>query len=114
MRIATIALTLLASALLAQSPNDPVAPLFHPAGPLPSYEVATIKKAEPGAAPPGMIMPLGGGPRNGQTIKAYILNAYGVSSLSQSQIVGGPAWLGTDAYVIQGKAPTSCEPRCRP
>jgi uncharacterized protein (TIGR03435 family) len=101
MRIAAILLASLALAASAQAPVTPVAPLFHPDGPLPSYEVATVKKPDPDAG--------GNGPRmvmsSGQSLKGYILNAYGASSASQSQIVGGPAWIGSDRYAIQGKMP---------
>jgi uncharacterized protein (TIGR03435 family) len=41
----------------------------------------------------------------GQTIQGYILNAYGASPGSKAQIVGGPAWLASDAYMINGKVP---------
>jgi uncharacterized protein (TIGR03435 family) len=51
----------------------------------------------------GGAMPVGGGPRNSTRIRDYILSAYGVSPVSKSQVVGGPAWLDTDAYVIEAK-----------
>lgn len=69
--------------------------VFHPTETMPSYEVATIKKADPDSGRiPGQFA---------VRIKDYILNAYGLSSLSQGQVVGGPAWTGTDMYVIQPK-----------
>jgi uncharacterized protein (TIGR03435 family) len=76
--------------------------LFHPPGPYPSYEVATIKPLDPDAAasmirlPPGATLsPL--------SIRRYIMNAYG--AVYAAQIVGGPAWLDKDAYRINGKVP---------
>jgi bla regulator protein BlaR1 len=73
-----------------------VVEVFHPTGPMPSFEVATIKKADSG-----------GGPRNGRTIKSYIRTAYavGLVPLSEVQIVGGPAWIDKGKYVINGKEP---------
>ena len=69
--------------------------MVHATGPMPSYEVATIKPVDESAArQPGQT-----------TIKNYILNSYGISSLAQYQIEGGPAWIGKDLYVIDGKVP---------
>jgi uncharacterized protein (TIGR03435 family) len=92
--------------------NPDAVKMFHPAPPLASYEVATIKKADPGAQ--GSIAAArsgGGGPRPGQqmgdgsdTLQHYILEAYGASTRSQAQLVGGPAWITSDKYVIHGKA----------
>jgi bla regulator protein blaR1 len=71
--------------------------MIHATGPLPSYEVATIKRANESAAPlPGHMQ---------VTIKNYILNSYGISSLAQYQIEGGPEWISKDLYVIDGKIP---------
>jgi uncharacterized protein (TIGR03435 family) len=80
--------------------NPQVAKMFHPVGPLPSYEVATIKPADPSAKQ-------GGGPVYipDETIRSYILGAYAGSTRSQQLIVGGPAWISTDKYVIHGKPP---------
>jgi uncharacterized protein (TIGR03435 family) len=76
--------------------------LFHPAGRLPSYEVATIKLIDPDAAssqvklPPGTsLSPL--------SIRRYIMNAYG--AIYQAEVVGGPDWLNKDAYKVNGKVP---------
>jgi uncharacterized protein (TIGR03435 family) len=80
--------------------------LFHPSGPLPSYEVATVKPIAPDNAssmvrlPPGIFLsPL--------TIRRYIMNAYGAAY--PEQVVGGPDWLNKDAYVIKGKVPDELE-----
>ena len=69
--------------------------MVHATGPMPSYEVATIKPVDESVAPqPGQMR---------ATIKDYILNSYGISSLAQYQIEGGPAWISKDLYVIDGK-----------
>jgi hypothetical protein len=75
--------------------------LFHPSGPLLSYEVATIKPLAPDVAsvmvklPPGVsLSPL--------SIRRYIMNAYGA--------IYAPDWLNKDAYLIQGKIPDDLEP----
>jgi len=80
--------------------------LFHPSGPLPSYEVATVKPITPDAAsslvrlpPGGSLSPLG--------IRRYIMNAYG--AIYAPQIIGGPDWLNKDAYLINGKVPDDFE-----
>jgi uncharacterized protein (TIGR03435 family) len=83
-------------------PPKPELLLFHPAGALPSYEVATIKPLDPDAAssivtlPPGAYLsPL--------STRRYIMNAYG--AVYAPQIVGGPDWLNKDAYIVNGKVP---------
>ncbi len=69
--------------------------MVHANGPMPSYEVATIKPVDESVPPqPGQMR---------TTIKTYILNSYGISSLAQYQIEGGPAWISKDLYVIDGK-----------
>jgi uncharacterized protein (TIGR03435 family) len=98
----------LACLLLAAPAHAQVVELYHPAAPLAAYEVASIKPADPNAAPSPVPMPSGAmmmrrlGPGNGQTIMSYILSAYGALP---SQIVGGPAWLASDLYAINGKVP---------
>jgi bla regulator protein blaR1 len=81
--------------------------LFHPSGPLLSYEVATIKPLAPDVAsvmvklPPGVsLSPL--------SIRRYIMNAYG--AIYAPQVIGGPDWLNKDAYLIQGKIPDDLQP----
>ena len=85
---------------VAQTVAAPVVNLFHPVGPLVSYDVATIKPATATSV-------------HGQTIRRYIMSAYGVgipmvtmgTGSSQPQVVGGPAWIDTDRYEIVGKPP---------
>ncbi len=104
----SLLLPAVACLLIAVPTRAQVVELYHPAAPLAAYEVASIKPADPNAAPSPVPMPSGAmmmrrlGPGNGQTIKSYILSAYGALP---SQIVGGPAWLASDAYVINGKVP---------
>lgn len=76
--------------------------LFHPAGPYPSYEVATIKPLDPDAASERVRLPPGGSLRP-LSIRRYIMNAYG--AIYPAQIIGGPDWLNKDAYLINGKVP---------
>jgi uncharacterized protein (TIGR03435 family) len=104
----SLLLPTLACLLLAAPARAQTVELYHPAAPLASYEVASIKPADPNAAPSPVPMPSGAmmmrrlGPGNGQTIMSYILSAYGALP---SQIVGGPAWLASDLYAINGKVP---------
>ena len=103
----------LACLLFAPPAHAQVVELYHPAAPLAAYEVATIKPADPATASAPAFVGSAGGPvrfragvaRGDTTIKNYILNAYGASPASQAQIVGGPAWLASDAYTINGKIP---------
>jgi uncharacterized protein (TIGR03435 family) len=74
--------------------------LFHPSGPLPSYEVATIKPLDPDAAGSMVKLPPGAS-LNPLSIRRYIMNAYG--AIYAAQVVGGPGWLNKDGYVIHGK-----------
>jgi bla regulator protein blaR1 len=89
-------------AATASAQDAVIGQMYHPSGPLPSYEVATIKTMDPKAPGAGMTMPSGA---RFHCVKNYILNAYGVSTLSQEQLVGGPAWVTAEDYVIEGKAP---------
>src|SRR4029077_8791656 len=58
--------------------------LLHPDGPLPAYEVATIKPWASGKA--------------GYPIRTYIGWAYGVPFGSGERIVGGPDWINKQQY----------------
>jgi len=80
------------------------AQLLHSDGPLPSFEVATVKPRDPHAklfiTPPGsqQIVTQAG------TAKTLISAAYGVRP---ARVVGGPAWVDDshNIYVIEGKIP---------
>ena len=96
--LVTVATMLCAAAGVAQT--TPVVKAFHPEGPMPSYEVATIKPSDPGAR------------FMGPTLRQYIANAYGlprqmviVSGQDNAfpQLIGGPAWIDKDHYDIKGK-----------
>jgi len=76
--------------------------LFHPPGPYPSYEVATIKPITPEIAGSLVRLPPGG-TLSPLSIRRYIMNAYG--AIYAAQIIGGPDWLNKDAYRIDGKIP---------
>ena len=91
-------LALTASAQTSASTADPVARVFHPTPPLPSYDVATIKPYDP--------TPMQGGMRvaANTTLRQYIRGAFAPAGLlSTSQVVGGPDWLDKDRFIIQGK-----------
>jgi len=91
--LAASLLLLLCSTAFGQT-RDSVARIFHPSGPLPSYEVDTVKPTDPNH------------PGSGQPLRAYILNAYrGDFALSADQLVGGPDWVNQDSYTIAVKAP---------
>lgn len=80
--------------------------LFHASGPLPSYEVATVKLLDPDTASSMVRLPPGGG-LSPLSMRRYIMNAYG--AFYAAQVVGGPEWLNKDAYVIRGKVPDELE-----
>ena len=84
---------------VAQAP--PVVKAFHPSGRMSSFEVATIKPADPAKQ------------YGGTTLRRYIAMAYGVPlpwgmpgvELQGSQVIGGPEWIDKDRYDIKGKPP---------
>ena len=91
-------LALTAPTLVFAQTADPVARVFHPPAPLPSYDVATIKPFDPAPVQGGMRVAAN------TTIRNYIRNAYGPGmSLAPAQVVGGPDWLDKDRYTITGK-----------
>jgi uncharacterized protein (TIGR03435 family) len=92
----------------ASTPTEPKPELllFHPSGPLPSYEVATIKPLDPNTAS-GVVKLPPGASLSPLSIRRYIMNAYG--ALYAPQIIGGPEWLNKDAYVINGKVSDDLE-----
>ncbi len=72
---------------------------MHPAPPLLSYEVDTIKPEVPVTYPNGSTV------YPGTTLLQYIRAAYSPNSgaLPPSQVIGGPEWIDKDKYDIQGK-----------
>jgi uncharacterized protein (TIGR03435 family) len=81
------------------------AQVLHANGPLPSFEVATIKPLE-GAPPP---MPGGPPPMPSDEVRLLantrilISLAYNVQGFAKSEIVGGPAWLDDQIYEVHAK-----------
>lgn len=79
--------------------------VLHAVGPLPSFEVATIKPLE-GAPPP---MPGGPPPLAPDEVRLFantrvlISMAYNVQGFDKSEIVGGPAWLNEQIYEVHAK-----------
>jgi len=90
----------------AQDQPKPELLLFHPSGPLLSYEVATIKPLDPDGAS-GMVKLPPGGSLSPLSIRRYIMDAYG--AIYAAQVIGGPDWLSKDAYLIHGKVPDDLE-----
>ena len=81
------------------------AQILHPSGPLPSYEVATIKPVD-GAPPPspGGPPPM---PRDEMlrfvNTRILIASAYNAEAFARSEIIGGPSWLDSQIYEIHTK-----------
>jgi uncharacterized protein (TIGR03435 family) len=100
------ALTLGSAGLVQTAQLKPELLLFHPSGPLLSYEVATIKPLDPNAANEFVKLPPGGS-LSPLSIRRYIMNAYG--AIYSSQVIGGPDWLNKNAYLIEGKVPDDLE-----
>jgi bla regulator protein blaR1 len=95
-----------ASGLYGQTALPDSVKVFHAAGPMPSYEVATIKRpdesTEQGRAFMAGARASGG---RGLTIRGYIQSAYGIPIGSRERVVGGPAWISSEFYIIQEKVP---------
>lgn len=86
----------------AASPMSPMAADAHP-----SFEVATIKPADPKEMNgnfqiEGDLLSI-----KNQTVNSLISVSFGIH---QKQIVGDPAWLGTERFDIEGKADLAGEP----
>jgi len=62
--------------------------VLHATGPLPSYEVATIRPADPNS--------------RGMTADSYIRRAFNLPSFD-GVLLGGPAWIAKNQYVFKGK-----------
>jgi uncharacterized protein (TIGR03435 family) len=90
LRLGILIITL--SPLLAQTPQ----------GQKPSFEVASIKVNTSG---PGLVGFMPGDRFNATNVNLRMLlqYAYRPRGLSNSQIIGGPAWIDTDRFDIQGK-----------
>src|ERR1700722_9982953 len=75
---------------------------LHASNPLPSFEVATIKLSDGGPHPSGP-----GAPnieRSNMNTRTFISIAYNMP-FNSDRVLGGPGWLDTKWYVIDGKVP---------
>jgi bla regulator protein BlaR1 len=74
-------------------------------GPLPSFEVATIKPNHGGPLPPLMSLP--NVFRNfNVTARDLVRVAYGLPpSIATTRVFGGPAWIDNNRYDVDGKIP---------
>jgi bla regulator protein BlaR1 len=70
-------------------------------GPLPSFEVVTIRPLQDGAAP-GAVGTRADVIRLVMTAKMLIMYAYNMPSFSEARIMG-PGWMDTDQFVVQAK-----------
>jgi uncharacterized protein (TIGR03435 family) len=73
----------------------------------PEFEVASIRRSEPGARPGGTFIPPGGERYTASNayLKFLIQEAY---HLQRDQITGGPSWISTDLYNLNAKAEQPC------
>jgi len=80
-----------------------------PAAPQPTFEVASIKPASPGAGPGRtlMLVPGGGLRANNVTLRMLIAFAYDVKDF---EISGAPNWLNSERYDINAKPDAPDEP----
>jgi len=103
-RTLAAAFALLTLSASAQT-TAPVARVFHPAPPLPSYDVATIKPAVNVTNSSGMTL------TRGAPIRQYIRDAYAptLARLALAQVIGGPDWIDKDQFSIDGKPPADLE-----
>ena len=87
-----VASVLLSAVLAAQSADIPA----------PAFEVASVMPSRSGG-PAGGIRPIATGQLTARnvTLRALILRAY---ALHDSQLSGGPGWLGSDRYDVTAKA----------
>jgi uncharacterized protein (TIGR03435 family) len=79
--------------------------VVHASGPLPSFEVATIKPDRGGPPPPPM--PVSNEFRNfNVTARDLVRVAYGLPpSVSSTRVFGGPGWIDSNRYDVVGKIP---------
>ncbi|HTV09679.1 MAG TPA: TIGR03435 family protein [Candidatus Aquilonibacter sp.] len=81
------------------------AQIIHASGPLPSFEVATIKPASP------QPLPSSASPAevriSNVTVRNLVEQAYGVpwTSAENERVLGGPAWLDANHYDIVARIP---------
>jgi uncharacterized protein (TIGR03435 family) len=76
----------------------------------PSFEVASVKANESNdPRAPSMILPGGRFTATNNTVRALILNAYGIFS-TPYLLEGGPSWIDSARYDIEAKAPAGAIP----
>jgi uncharacterized protein (TIGR03435 family) len=106
---AAIAVGLTGQKTMAQGGTG-VAPKTMAADAHPVFEVATIKPSDPNAKGTSFRIEGRHIVMSNQPVANLIALAYG---LQGKQIVGGPAWLGTDRYNIDGVADVEGEPNLK-
>src|SRR5215831_19703069 len=75
-----------------------------------SFEVASVKPNKSGdMRSPSMILPGGRFTATNNTVRALILNAYGISA-SPYLLEGGPAWIDSERYDVEAKAAADAIP----
>ena len=84
--------------------NDTVRAL-HPTGPLPSFEVATIKPISPTGSQMPAPPPLNVFRIFGVTARMLIGGAYGLPPGARERVIGGPEWIDDDRYQVDAKIP---------
>ena len=96
---------LLAAATFFGLASASPAQIIHASGPLPSFEVATIKPASsqprPSSASPTEVHIFN------VTVRNLIEQAYGIpwTSAENERVLGGPAWLDTIHYDVVARIP---------
>ena len=85
-----------------------------PAPPPLAFEVASVKPNKSGAArSPSMILPGGRFTATNNSLRALILNAYGISMMPDL-LSGGPSWIDSEMYDIEARAEAHAIPAGAP
>ncbi len=84
--------------------------ILHADGPLPSFEVTTIKpvkasEMESGFRSGGPEVPGSVNHTYNITVRAFMEGAYNLPSSSDERVLGGPSWIDSNRYDIDGKIP---------
>jgi uncharacterized protein (TIGR03435 family) len=104
---AVLLIFVLAPPVLAQSPS-PAAPVARMAADAhPAFEVATIKLHDPNSHRQGFNFEGSRYVVRNESVGSLIMFAY---AIHPKQIAGGPEWVGTDRYDIEGKPDAAGEP----
>ncbi len=76
----------------------------------PAFAVASVKQNRSGGTrAPSLISPGGKFTATNNTVRALILNAYGLTN-APSLLSGGPGWIDTDTWDIEAKAEDNAIP----